>query len=198
MRIIQRIQEIGTRLLRYIIWQARFHYRNLGWPVAIDCGVEINLPEFVSIGDNVLLARDVWINIVHFRETKHSPKVSIDARTSVGRRTTITCAMSISIGKRVMLGPNCFITDHNHNYENVSISPADQGIGSIKPVTICDDVWIGTNVVILPGVTIGKHSVVGANSVVTRSVPAFSVVAGSPAKLVKSYNKRRKMWVRST
>ena len=65
---------------------------------------------------------------------------------------------------------------------------------STRPVTIEDDVWIGANAVILPGVTLGKHSVVAAGSVVSRSVPPYSVCAGSPAKVIKQFNPQSKIW----
>ncbi|MDL2305398.1 acyltransferase, partial [Bacteroides sp. OttesenSCG-928-D19] len=83
----------------------------------------------------------------------------------------------------------------NHNFEDVNIPIDEQGVDTL-PVVIEDDVWIGANAVILPGVTVGKHSVIAAGSVVSRSVPPYSVCAGIPAKVIKQYDFESKEWVR--
>ena len=76
------------------------------------------------------------------------------------------------------------MTALNHNFEDATQRIDEQGVGT-KPVVIGDDVWIGANAVILPGVTIGRHCVVAAGAVVTKDVPDNSVVAGVPAKILK-------------
>ena len=91
--------------------------------------------------------------------------------------------------------PNWWIrlTGLNHNYQDAEKLIDEQGV-STQPVTIEDDVWIGANSVILPGVILGKHSVVAAGSVVSRSIPAYSICAGCPAKVIKSYDVATKEW----
>ena len=81
----------------------------------------------------------------------------------------------------------------NHNYENVEKRIDEQGV-STQTVVIEDDVWIGANSVILPGVTLGKHCVVAAGSIVTHSVPPYSICAGCPAKVIKSYDFETNEW----
>lgn len=98
---------------------------------------------------------------------------------------TISAARSITIGDRVLIGSGCLITDGDAH----PIDPAARRAGSagaVAPVVIEDDVFIGARAIILKGVTIGRGSVVGAGSVVTKSVPAFSVAAGNPARVVGS------------
>ncbi len=87
------------------------------------------------------------------------------------------------------------ISGLNHNYTNPELPVSRQGV-SVKPVVIGDECWIGANVVITSGVTIGKHAVVAAGSVVTKDVPPFSVVAGNPARLVKRYDTGSGTWIR--
>ena len=111
--------------------------------------------------------------------------------TRVGLRNTIIGP--VTIGSHVNLAQNITVTGLNHNFEDVNIPIDEQGV-STSPVVIEDDVWIGANAVILPGVTIGKHCVVAAGSVVSKSMPPYSVCAGIPARVVKQYDFESKEW----
>lgn len=90
----------------------------------------------------------------------------------------------VRIGNHVNLAQGVVVSGLNHNFNNLSKRIDEQGV-STSPIIICDDVWIGANSVITAGVTIGRHSVVAAGSVVTKDVPENSVVAGSPARVIK-------------
>ena len=94
------------------------------------------------------------------------------------------------IGNNVMMGPEVAIWTKNHVFERTDVPIIDQGATEERPVTICDDVWIGSRCIILPGVKIGHGAIIGAGSVVTKDVPEYSIVAGNPAKIVK-YRKQR-------
>lgn len=108
--------------------------------------------------------------------------VIIGDHTRIGLHNTIIGP--VTIGSHVNLAQGITVTALNHNFSNTSRRIDQQGV-STQVVTIADDVWIGANAVILPGVTIGKHSVVAAGAVVTRDVPPNSIVAGVPAKIIK-------------
>ena len=86
------------------------------------------------------------------------------------------------------MGPNCTIYSQNHNFSDCSIPIIKQGMSQIEPVTIGDDVWIGKNVTILPGVNIGSHSIIGACAVVTKDIPEWAIAVGNPA-IIKKYRK---------
>ena len=101
----------------------------------------------------------------------------------------------IKIGNDCIFAQNIVLSGLNHGYEDVNISPEDQPITATE-IIVEDEVWIGTNAVVVAGVTIGKHSVVAAGSVVTKDIPAFSVVGGNPAKILKQYNPEVKKWER--
>lgn len=90
------------------------------------------------------------------------------------------------IGSHVMMGPNVTILSGSHNFDRTDIPMALQGAPARRPVTIGDDVWIGTRSIILPGVSIGSHSIIGAGSVVTKDVPDWSIYAGNPARMIGS------------
>ena len=92
------------------------------------------------------------------------------------------------IGSNVMMGPNVSILSGSHNFDRNDIPMTEQGVPNRKAVTIGDDVWIGTRSIILPGVKIGNHSIIGAGSVVTKDVPEWAIVAGNPATVKKFRN----------
>ncbi|MDE7086145.1 MAG: acyltransferase [Prevotella sp.] len=109
--------------------------------------------------------------------------VVIGDHTRIGIHNTIIGP--VCIGNHVNLAQGITVTALNHNFEDTTKRIDEQGI-STKPVIIGDDVWIGANAVVLPGVTIGRHCVVAAGAVVTKDVPDHSVVGGIPAKILKT------------
>ena len=108
--------------------------------------------------------------------------VMIGDYTRIGLHNTIIGP--VEIGSHVNLAQGITVTALNHNFDDTEKRIDEQGV-STKPVTIEDDVWVGANAVILPGVTIGNHCVVAAGAVVTKDVPPHSLVAGVPAKVIK-------------
>ena len=108
--------------------------------------------------------------------------VVIGDHTRIGIHCTVIGP--VTIGSHVNLAQGITVTALNHNFEDITKRIDEQGIAT-KPVTISDDVWIGANAVILPGVTIGHHAVVAAGAVVTKDVPDNCVVGGVPAKVIK-------------
>ena len=112
--------------------------------------------------------------------------VTIGDYTRIGIHCTVIGP--VCIGDHVNLAQGITVTALNHNYADSSRKIDEQGI-STKPVLIGDDVWIGANAVILPGVTIGRHVVVAAGAVVTKDIPDYSLVAGIPAKVIKELRK---------
>lgn len=103
----------------------------------------------------------------------------------------------VSIGNHSHIGQHSTLSGLNHNYEDVEQYFDKQGVVT-SPIVIEDDVWVGANSVILPGITIGRHSVIAAGSVVTQSVPPYSVCAGVPAKILKQYDFNAMKWVKVT
>ena len=103
----------------------------------------------------------------------------------------IHCYQSISIGNNVLIAANCQIIEsngHDLSFENVKNRINTQG--KIKPIILGDNVWLGTGVVVLPGVTIGEGSVISANSLVSMNIPPFSLAGGNPIKIIKDYSNK--------
>ena len=109
--------------------------------------------------------------------------VTIGDHTRIGIHSTIIGP--VCIGSHVHLAQGITVTALNHRYDDKKRRIDEQGV-STQPVVISDDVWIGANAVILPGVTIGRHAVVAAGAVVTKDVPDYCMVGGVPAKIIKN------------
>lgn len=145
--------------------------------------------EFISIGHNVKIGRKSVITA--WKSLNSNPIISIGDYVDLGEDCHITAANKIIIGNHVLLGKKVTITDNAHgscsSLSELHYSPLSRKIYSKGPVIIGENVWIGDKSTILPNVNIGKGAIIGANSVVTRDVAAYSVVAGVPAKEVKSF-----------
>lgn len=111
--------------------------------------------------------------------------VVIGDHTRIGIHCTVIGP--VTIGSHVNLAQGITVTALNHNFKDTTLRIDEQGI-STNPITIGDDVWIGANAVILPGVTIGKHAVIAAGAVVTKDVPDNCIVGGVPARILKDLN----------
>ena len=143
-----------------------------------------------------MINRDCWIQVVPGYIDDKGAKLIIKAHAGIGMGAHISAAHQVMIEEHVLLGRNVFISDHAHAFENITSPISEQGINRIAPVTIGREAWLGENVVVLPGVTIGKHCVIGASSVVNRSIPDFCVAVGVPARVIKRYNAETGVWER--
>lgn len=153
---------------------------------------------YIYVGRNVSIERDCWILVTGDNLREGAPRLEIGSGTVIGMGATISAAQSVILEYDVLLDRNVYVSDHGHAYEDITRPIMDQGISKPVPVRIGHHSYLGPNVVVLPGVTIGAHCVVGANSVVKQSIPDFSVVAGVPAQAVKSYDKKSNQWKESS
>jgi len=138
----------------------------------------------ISFGDNVSIARDSILfctGIIAYR----GKGISIGDRTGISARAYFAGQGGITIGNDVIMGPNVQVFSENHIYNDLNLTIKEQGVTK-QPVSIGNNCWIGAGSTILAGVTIGDGCVVAAGSVVTKSFAANSVIAGVPAKLIKT------------
>jgi maltose O-acetyltransferase len=123
------------------------------------------------------------INIEKGASFSNGAAIEIGDYSTIG----INCKVygEVKIGNNVMMAPEVVILTVNHNFDRLDIPMRLQGSTPAKPVTIGDDVWIGTRAVLLPGIHIGKGAIIGAGAVVTKDVPEYAIAAGNPAKVIK-------------
>ena len=119
--------------------------------------------------------------------------VLVGNNSLIGLRNTIIGP--VTIGNNVIIAQNVVFSGLNHNYENINCPIQRQGV-STAPIKIKDECWIGANAVITAGVTVGKHSIIAAESVVTKDIPDYCIAAGNPASIIKKYNANTKNWER--
>jgi acetyltransferase-like isoleucine patch superfamily enzyme len=146
--------------------------------------------QYISIGQNFSALDRIRIEAIEkYQNQKFSPEIIIGNNVGFNSDIHIGCINKIDIGNNVLLASRIYISDHSHGEVNVDalkLPPNERNLISKGAVIIEDNVWIGEGACILPNVTIGKNSIIGANAVVTKSFPANSVIAGIPAKLIKT------------
>lgn len=173
------------------IWISLRSYK-CGYGLMIQRSVTINKPKLVSFGRIVRIDRgsSFFLNKI----SEKTPKIIIGNSVLIGPYCTFGCSNEIIIEDNVMLGPHVHITDRNHTYEDVTLPINKQPAISMGPVIIKFGSWLGYGCQIMPNVTVGKHCVVAAGSIVTRDIPDYSVVAGIPARIIKKYNFETSQW----
>ncbi len=135
------------------------------------------------IADNVIIASNCAL---FARESGISGNLNIGNGSHIGDGTIIDLTDNVDIGQEIAIGPNCTLYTHDHDYKSTINKPSWKGPLQTYPIKIDDGAWIGSNVIILPGVIIGKKSIIAAGSVVTTNVPSNSLYGGIPARLIKS------------
>ena len=143
---------------------------------------------YIEIGSNTMIGPNVALSagMVPGQKCVTSPVVRIGDRCLIGRGSGIVGHLAIDIGDDVWTGHHVYITDQNHGYLDVNL-PISLQSQPERPVTIGEGSWLGHGTVVLPGATIGRHVVIGANSVVTGEIPDYSVAVGAPARVIRRY-----------
>lgn len=151
----------------------------------------------IKIGNDVSIDRDVWLNIPFIPETS-APAIILEDGVKIGRRVMFSAKNRIHVGRDTVFGPSVLLMDHNHAFEDVSNAIGLQGVTEGGTIRIEQGCWLGFGAAVVCSkgeLVIGRNSVIGANAMVTRSIPPYSVVAGNPARVVKQYDVEKKQWV---
>ena len=160
----------------------------------IKCGRNVKFEDFceiqglssegITLGNNVTISRGVMIRPSSYYGGDLGVGLIMGDNSSIGPYGYVGCSGKIVIGSNVMFGPRCSLFAENHVFSDMEVTIKSQGVKQ-KGITIEDDCWIGSNVVILDGVTIGKGSVVGAGSLITKDVPPGSIVVDKRNKVIR-------------
>ncbi len=142
--------------------------------------------QYISIGDNTMFGPQITLSagMVPGQEMVSDIVITVGDRCLFGKGSGIVGHLEIVIGDDVWTGHHVYITDQNHGYDDLDL-PISRQVMPERPVSIGSGSWLGHGTVVLPGATIGRHVVVGANSVVTGELPDNCVAAGVPARVIK-------------
>lgn len=150
---------------------------------------------YITIGANTRIGPFATIHaLTRYRGRPLQGKVNIGSNVYIGGRLWLFSAHSVSIGDECVLSEDVYITDNGHGLDPRAGNIMDQPLTSKGPVTLGRGVFVGYGCSILDGVSLGDHCVVGSRSVVTRSFPAYSMIAGSPARLIKRFSLESGRW----
>lgn len=139
----------------------------------------------ITIGAGVWLGPNSWLQCVS--ENDDIPRLQVGNRVHASGALVLSCAREIVVEDDVLFARNVYVSDHIHGYDDPDRPIHEQGIAKQAAVRIEQGAWLGQNVVVCPGVTIGRGSVIGAGSLVNQDVPAHCVAVGAPARVVKCF-----------
>jgi acetyltransferase-like isoleucine patch superfamily enzyme len=162
-----------------IHWEFMRRSAFVRWPVHGNV-LEALLEGRLEIGANTLLEPGVWIT------APGAARVRIGSGTFLNLGVMVASLVLVEIGDHCMFANGCYISDASHRFDDPAQPVTWQGFTTKGPTRIGDNVWCGAGVVVTTGVTIGERCVIGANSVVTSDIPAFSIAAGAPARVLRT------------
>lgn len=184
----------SVRRMRVILYRMRGI--RLGEGSSLQSPYKIMLPQFLSIGKETCIRPNSYIlALEEYAGIEYRPHIMIGNNVYIGRYAYICAVDMINIDDGCVLSEYVYITDNVHGLHPDRGPIMEQHLESKGPVQIGHNSFLGYRATIMPGVTLGEHCVVGANAVVTRSFPAFSMVAGCPARLIKIFSRKAGDWV---
>lgn len=183
-------RRISIQLDKIYTWRILSSFKSVGkgGRMQIDRKIKVYKGGNISVGSNLRIFKNC-ILATHPNDIYPSPSLIIGDGCEIGEGTHITCANGITIGNNFLTGRRCTITDNSHGtstIEDMKLPPLSRHITSKGKVKIGNNVWLGDNVVVLPGVNIGDGAIVGASSVVSKDIPSYTIACGNPAKVLKT------------
>lgn len=166
----------------------------------VPCDIVLRLPQYCHIAEDAVLGSGCrlmcWDSYMG-KPTGFVPRIVVGKRFHATRGLSVQCANHVVIGNDVPIASNVTLIDYDHGIDPTEKNYLDTPLSVSDGIEIGNGVRIGENCLILGGVRIGEKSIVGGGSVVTRSVPPYTIVAGNPAKIVKRYDHGKKQWIRA-
>lgn len=168
-----------------------YKYKELGPRAFVSKPLRLNGTRYMRIGKNAIVQTSSWL--IALKIDEHDPELVIGEGCALGDFNHIAAVRRVVFGKSVLTANGVYVSDNVHGFEDIHTPIMDQPVKFKAEVHIGDGTWIGENVCIV-GARIGKNCVIGANSVVTKDIPDFSVAVGSPARVIKQFNVSSGKW----
>ena len=187
--LVSRLLGFASSVIRWLWYFPRFSH--LGFrsviysPLRIDCGKNI------SIGKGVRICYKTWLAANPL--TGNNARLEIGDGCAIGNFNHIYATHSIVLHKNVLTADKVYISDNLHGYSDINVPILKQPIVQKGCVEIGEGSWLGENVCVM-GAKIGKHCVIGANSVVTKDIPDYCIAVGAPARIIKQYDFKENVW----
>jgi acetyltransferase-like isoleucine patch superfamily enzyme len=193
-RILDLIFKIQRKIRRFFFsFIYSYLFRSIGRNSILFSPFRVDGNKFIRIGSNSIIQKNAWLYCIQAEGKIASLRIGNNC--VFGYNNHITSVSSVEIGDFVLTANNVYISDNVHSFENIDIPIMLQPVIFKSPVFIGSGTWIGENVSII-GASIGRNCVIGANSVVTKNIPDYSVAVGIPAKVIKTYDVKSKAWVK--
>jgi acetyltransferase-like isoleucine patch superfamily enzyme len=160
-------------------------FASFGRGSVLETPVRLLGEERISLGVDVFVGAGCWFQTLP--GGANGVAIEIGDGVNIAGNCVISAVSRVRLGRKVLLARNVYISDHIHAYRDPTTPVLDQGVERVEAVEICDGAWIGQNVVVCPGVRVGRGAVVGANAVVVDDVPDHTLAVGVPARVVRNF-----------
>ena len=192
MNIHQKIMRLPDLLVRNCyFFLNRWRFKHVGKKARVYRPLRIDGENNISIGDNVVVHDGTWLAALPL--TGPDVQLVLEEGATIGFFNHIYATQSIVIEKDVLTADKVYISDNLHSYEDITLSVIKQPIKQCKPVVIGEGSWLGEHVCVI-GASVGRHCVIGANAVVTKDIPDYSIAVGTPARIIKRYDFEIRKW----
>lgn len=161
-------------------------FHSFGRRSVVQPPVRLKNTDRIAVGEGVFVGGGSWLQVLD-GAPGDGAAIAVGDGTSIVGRCVLSAAASVRLGANVLLARNVYVSDHSHRFDDTARPVLAQGVDKVAPVEIGDGAWLAENVVVLPGVRIGRGAVIGANSVVAEDVPDHCVAVGQPARVVRRF-----------
>ncbi len=185
-KFVRLCEKINLRICAMYTWLLRSSLKSCGPGVRLHYPIRFGKPESISLGAGCMIYPRAWINVVaDWKGITYEGEIQIGDRVGISYEVQISAARSIVIEEDVTISRGVVIVDHLHDYRHWDVSIFEAPLSAPAPVRIRKGSFLGAHCMIGPGVQIGEHCLISANSVVVNDVPAFSMAIGNPARVVR-------------